>query len=233
MSVLTRMRSPMVTLTRSVVGYWEMNAASGNEPDSSGNGYTMVDNNTVASGAGVVGNCRVFTSPDFFALASGSATAFDPTGSFTVRARANFTDISARRGIFSKSNSTGNMREWTLAYSSSSSKIEFVCSSNGSSFPTAVASLATIVTGTWYDIFAGWDAALKRFWITTDLEPIIYTTSDFAGPVFAGTADLVIGAENSGAASRMAGSIDTVGFWMRRLSLAEMKKWHGARSYPS
>ena len=42
-------------------GYWKMDEASGNRTDSSGNGYTLTDVNTVTSdSAGVVGTCATF-----------------------------------------------------------------------------------------------------------------------------------------------------------------------------
>lgn len=225
-------RSPNLCIIRSAVGYWEMDATTGNETDATGLGHTLVDNGTVTSGAGVVGSARVFNGTNqFFSIASGSATDFDPTlGSFTVRARVNAVTLgAASHAIFSKSDTAGNQREWLLTYLSTNIW-QFSASSGGTALVNAT-STVTPATATWFDLFGGYDAATNRIWISVDGEPPVYTNLN--GGIFVGTAALIVGATAAGASNRWTGSIDTVGYWSRTLRFHEIRKLHEARTYAS
>ena len=56
-----RKRRPLIALSTNLVAYYRLTEASGSRADSSGNGYTLTDNNTVGSRAGKVGaNAALF-----------------------------------------------------------------------------------------------------------------------------------------------------------------------------
>jgi len=70
-------------------GYWELNA-SGNRPDSSGNGNTLTDNNTVGASTGDYwyfgGNTSVFVSSnnEWLSITDASQTGLEMNGTYTV-----------------------------------------------------------------------------------------------------------------------------------------------------
>jgi hypothetical protein len=231
-------QSPNLCLLRGLKGYWTLEEASGNRTDSSGNGRTLTANGTggVVSGAGLFGNAAVFASASskFLSLASGSATDFDPTaGDFTITAWAKPTILAATKTVFAKSNTTGNQREWELDYNSAATAWRMNVSSAGTSF-SAVTDVNTFtVTGIWDFLAAGVDRGRGVVWLSVNAGPII--TAAYNNDVFVGSADLTIGAANSGGAQRFDGSIDEVGYWARKLSHRELRYLYEGgrgRTYP-
>lgn len=218
-----------LSVWRGCLAYYELDATTGNETDATGNGHTLTQNNTVTSGAGVIGSARVFNgTTQFFSIASGSATDFNFTSSFSLRARVNASALTTERDILSKYLTTGNQRAFVISLSSSQT---FRCtvSANGTATTAVDVPGVTVATGTWYDYFGGYDAARGVIWVSLDGGPI--TTAAFTGPVFVSTADLNIGSVNNGTFGRFAGSIDTVGIWSRKLHWDEIRFLHKLKTY--
>lgn len=77
-------------ITSGLVGYWKLDEASGSRADSSGNGNTLTDNNTVASVAQdywkTGENSADFErgNTEYLSIADGSQTGLDLTGEFTL-----------------------------------------------------------------------------------------------------------------------------------------------------
>lgn len=215
--------SPRISLRKGLVADWELDEASGNMVDSSGNGHTMTASGSPVSGTGYIGNARALlaASSQFGFIDAASATDFDPgANSFSIQARVFPTILGAAvRGIFSKNNATGNQREWSLFYTNTGFW-RFSASSGGTANQT-VTSLTTPVISGWTDLFAGYDAVENVIWIYVPGSPLV--RSSFNGGVFAGTARLVLGADNAGAASLWTGSIDTVRYWSRKLTWPEIR----------
>jgi len=65
-----------------LVAYWNMDEASGNRADSSGNGHTLVDTNTVTSRAGINGLAAEFTDGNDEKLTIADHADFDITAGF-------------------------------------------------------------------------------------------------------------------------------------------------------
>ena len=70
-------RRPTNSWKRGLVAYWRLDETSGSRLDSSGNGHTLTDNNTVTSGAGKVGTAAVFTRASSERLSRADQPAFE------------------------------------------------------------------------------------------------------------------------------------------------------------
>ncbi len=221
---------PRINPSNGCTAYWELDEASGDMLDATGNGHTITASGSPVSGAGYIGPGRAFlaASSQFGYIASGDATAFDPAGSFTIRARVFPTILGGvEKDIFTKNNNT-SQREWYLFYNSTNIW-RFSVSLNNTASVVVSSTLTPAISG-WTDIFAGFDISLGKIWITANGEPLVLNT--FVGPISASTTALAIAASTGGTTGRFTGVIDTVGYWNRRLTWDEIRYLDRSTVYP-
>lgn len=76
-----------MALTDNIVAAWNFNESSGNAADSSGNGWTLTNNNTVGYVAGLIGNAADFganPSNKYLSAASGLGVTMGAGGAYSV-----------------------------------------------------------------------------------------------------------------------------------------------------
>jgi len=222
-------RSSCLNIIRSALAYWEFDETSGDAADSTGNGLTLIATGAPTSGAGIVGNCRVLNgTSQYFSIASGGATSLNPAGSFTLRLRIKGSGSMSNKELMGKDQSGAGLGGYILETNGTSPQLGV--SSNGSAHTNLTYSGLTMVSGTWYDIFAGWDKAAGKLWMSVDAAPI--QTVAFTAGAFACSSPFTVGVWGNLSTGKFPGSIDTAGIFGRKLSFREIRLLHQARSYP-
>lgn len=144
-------------LTTGLQAYWKLDEASGTRADSSGNGNTLTDNNTVASVAQSYWNTE--TSADFetsnseyLSITDGAQTGLDLTSGFSFACWIKLESLTpTRQVIISKHNavSAGYLFEYATA--------GFRLYVNS----TPIQGATTPVAGKWYHVACTWDSTTK------------------------------------------------------------------------
>jgi hypothetical protein len=229
-----RVAVPRLALPTGVVGAWRMEETSGDRTDSTGNGYTLTDVNTVTSGTGILGNAASFASAssERFSIAAVGAGAFNPTGNFAIWAWVNPSSLAVEKAVMGKFHTTAQ-RGWALIRSNSSALWRFILSADGTNVTNLDFAGFTPQTSAWQFLAAQYDLGAGRMYLSVNLQP--WQSATHTGGVHASTADFNIGAYVSGGASRFDGLIDEAGFASRMLSTREWRRvYQGGvgRAYP-
>ena len=124
--------------------------------------------------------------------------------------------------LISKWTTTGNQREYKLAYISASDRFRFDVSNDGTAAVTIAANTLGIpATATWYFVVAWHDPTANT--INIQVNNGAADSAAHATGVFNSTASVILGATGV-FAELMDGRVDEVGFWKRTLTTAE-KTW--------
>lgn len=205
-----------MALTDDLISYWELNEASGNAIDAHGSN-DLTDNNTVGSAAGKINNARSFVSANTEFL-SRATNADLETGDidFTFSAWVNISDKSTFRGFITKQQAD---IEYILRYDSSTDRLAFYVSSDGSGFTSVSANnFGSPSTSTWYFVTCWHDAAANT--INIQVNNGTPNSASHSTGVKVGTNGFAIGGRASGG-ELWDGLIDQVGFWKRKLTDGE------------
>lgn len=209
------------SLLTSLVSYWKLDEAStGVAPvtriDSvTSTGNDLTDNNTTASGVGIIGNClapiklnaETLSRADNASLRIGAG---DGTFSFWLQINV----LGAFQGILSKDDGGAN-REYGF-YTDASNVLQwFVNTASG--IQTRSSTAGALAINTWYFVVGWHDFTAHTISIQVN-DGAINTLGVNAGGVLTSTATFILAAE---AATRFDGLIDEVGFWKRVLTAAE------------
>lgn len=221
-------------LTPGAVAYWRFEEATGNALDSSGNGRTLTENGTLASGTGVVDDCRVYdksVETDYFSRSADSAFGF--SGDFTVTAWVQF-DIGPPdtddMSVISMGDFTGANFSWLIELDSgvSDDLISFYWSTDGTFNPGNVVQFTVTggVTDTvWYFIVVRRTGSTLHISATDISDGSVATdaTGTVSGALFYdGTDQLRVGDLEGSDIHDMNGLIDEMGVWSRYLSDCEV-----------
>lgn len=216
-----------MALTDSLVAFWRLDEASGNRADSSGNGYTLTDVNTVASRAGLIG-----TAADFVAASSQALTTTNATVCGTIVGASSWTltmwlnpdlDDVARQpagtfdggftGLICTRNYTGGGDTYTSA--------QFW---NDAGSPLIQNPSVACPVGAW-TFFACWvDTAAGKFYARTNATA---TAGGSLSGTYSANAQFALGYRGNGG-SRWDGGVDMVGLWSRALSSTELDTLHAS-----
>lgn len=211
-------------------GYWKMDEASGNRADSTANGLTLTDNNTVTSAAGLISNEATFLTANQESLSHVHDALLAPTGSFTL---AGWFHIDAATGVtqilVDKSDpTTGGFR---LARSNAGN-IQFSITGGGQQTLLNVASLFPLSTRilivAWFDASAG----TLNFQVNNGT---IQSSATAVTPAYDNTIAFRIGCNSNGTASCITGGADEVALWGRALIAAERTAFYNGalgRTHP-
>ena len=218
-------------LTDGLVGWWKMDETSGNRVDSSGNGNTLTDNNTVTSNPGKYGNAGQFTAANSEYLSIASNSTFE-TGDvdFTVSSWVYF-DSMGRTAIINKDGNSAGKREFLVMYDTGVSRFVFVLFHNGgNTFSTVNASnFGAATTGTWYFVVARYDSVKKVMYISINGGAENSASTVGTTPIVTSQA-LKIGYPPY--AAYMDGRIDEVRFYKRLLSSTEISQLYESAPGP-
>jgi len=206
-----------------LVSYWAMEQTSGNRTDSN-LATTLIDNNSVTYGSGIIRNGAQF------ALASSQylSTVTDDTALFsfgdtdyTIAAWVNLDSIATSQTIVSKY-SSDTVRDYFLQYATSASDFfRFIVYDGTTTTIGTVSSAAGINTGSWYFVVAYHDATNNLVGIS--INGATPTTAATTGTAASTASLFYAGGRQGGAALQyMDGRTDEVGVWRRVLSNAEI-----------
>lgn len=204
-----------------IKGWWELNEEAGVRADSSGNGNTLQDNNTVLFGAGVIGNAADFEldTSEYLSITDALQTGLDITGEITICAWVKMESITSTHIVVSKYDGSDNQRAYSVDVRSTG--LTFILSPNGTN-GTSATSIDTFDLATWYHL----TATLNQ---TTDLmqiyinglangDAVSYTTD-----IYDNTKKFIIGAsEYTEVTGFFDGLIDEVIVWNKCLTAAEV-----------
>jgi Concanavalin A-like lectin/glucanases superfamily len=220
-----------MSLTTSMVSYWQLEEASGTRVDSFGSN-NLTDHNGTGQAAGIIGNAASFTAASTQYLSKTSNSSLQLGGTdFTIMAWVRITDKSTTRAFLSKWNLDISSVEYILEYDQSVDQFLFATSPNGSSGDVLLhaATFGSPSVNTWYQIFAWFDSVGGNMFISVN-----NGSADTAAQslVFTGTADLQLSAQFfSGSQVQLwQGQIDEVSIWKRVLTSAERTQlWNGGQ----
>ena len=209
-------------LTTSLVGYWNLNEASGNALDSHSNALHLTDNNTV----GASGSSRDFEvdNTEYFNLGGDNANLSGGTGvSLAFSALVQLESKGANRTILSKYVAGAGNREYLLYFDNAADRFRFLVSNDGTATASLSANnLGSPSTATPYFVIAWHDATADTINIqinngTTDSAAHSTNIHD------SGT-DFCIGAA-AGGVSTFDGLISKVGVWRNRILTSDEKTY--------
>lgn len=202
-------------------GWWKLNESSGDRADSSGNGITLTDNNTVASSTDAKEGGR---SADFETANSESLTAADPaaldiTGAMTIAFWYKPENVTVDQFLVSKYNETGNQVAYWVQLLSTA-KIRFGVSDGASD---TVDSATSLVAGTWYHIACIYNPSTHIRIVINGVQDAENTTTINA-TIQNTTAEFAIGTGTVGGArsSFADGLIDDVVIWNTNVAVADI-----------
>lgn len=212
--------------TTSLGGHWKLNEASGNAADSSGNGTTLTNNNTVTFSAAKLGNGGNFTaaSSQSFSVADNNFISTSPDISFSVQAWAKVTDKSASRFVVDKSWSEGSFGEFVIYYSNG--RDAWVASAANGNIDLTDLTVGSPSTSTLYHLVLTYDAATDTasFYVNAGTP----RTATWAGGNSSSTGGFRIGGY---AGNFFNGQIDDVAIWPNRvLSASEVAELFAANA---
>jgi hypothetical protein len=203
------------TLYTGLVSYWKMDEASGTRSDSVGTNH-LTDNNTVTSGAGILGTAGTYVAGngEFLSVADNPTISFaDNDFSFSVWAR--MATKTVNRPFMVKHSGVGNF-EYAIRYTQFNDRITCVLNT------TVVADtvLGSPVLDTWYLCVGVHDTTADqvRFYINAGTP----TTVALVGGTVDSTGPLLFGRDSNISSVYQDGMIDDAAIWNRVLTAAEI-----------
>lgn len=215
-----------MALTDSLISYYKMDAASGNESDSHGSN-TATDNNTCGSTTGKLNNCRTFNGSDeYFSL--GDPASLRPTGSMTI----SFWLYPTADGAVISKQGFAEARGPHVSFSGinfSERDVRFAISSDGFDIITRDSANGVITKDAWNHVVCVYD--------TSGPSMTIYINGSAQNGGLSGTipsSQHTSNGENWNFGRRPAGDsygnqrLDEIGFWSRALSSTEVSELYNS-----
>lgn len=131
-------------------GVWHLPESSGTRLDSTSNNNDLSDTGSVPGATGKINGANDFesSSTQYLNIADASQTGLDPTGNLTIEGWINAETASVTQVIAAKDGSAGN-QGYVLRYSSSN-RLTFIVSNDGTASTTLNGTTTTLTSGTWY-----------------------------------------------------------------------------------
>lgn len=176
-------------ITSGLVGYWKLGEASGSRADSSGNGNTLTDNNTVLANSldywKTGENSADFesTNSEYLSISNASQVGLGITGSFTM---AFWVKLESTAGTFDIMGKWGSNLGYGIRKNAAGTIFQLEVDAGSTNF-----SNSTLVVGKWYHIVIVFDSVndLQLIYINGNLDNSVAQT----GTVSASVADFRIG----------------------------------------
>lgn len=211
-----------MSLSTNLVAYWKFDESSGNASDSSGNGNTLTNNNTVTYTTGKINNCATFGSSDtdkYFQV--NSALSATSGGAYSVSMWVNINTDPASNSYFIYDVDNTNIRLviWYLD-SSGTKTLRFYDSGTSMDYNTA------LTVGTWYHIVITRSAS-KAMTLYLNGSSV---ASGFTGGSSANALNRTVlgGASDSQTSANALCKIDETGAWSRALSSTEVTQLYNS-----
>ncbi len=227
------------SLLTDLVAWWTMDEASGNRADSSGNGYTLTDNNTVGASSGEkVRQCADFEASNSEYLSRGAAEAvFTPTNltvAMWFNAESDFDGYIATvsNGGSSAANCWQLVRNTAAGHPSPYAGFRLAVSDGSTTTNCDEEDGNGQNTGQWYCIMFTVDT--DNDLISLYINNVLENTAAFTGTINSATGPLRLGRRDT-AAAYADGKMDEVAIWSRVLTAAERALYYnhgGGRGYP-
>lgn len=207
-------------LLTGLTAYWKMDESTGaNRADSSGNGYTLTDVGTLASGTGIINNAISNTADNTKYLSRAIESAFLPgAGSFTCTGWFRTTDNTVDQWIISVGSGTAAANSWVVLYSNGDAQhLKGAISQNGTN-NLEKRSEAAIANNTWY-FFAFWfDPAATSIYFQVNNGTIYSATNATFSAVYDSVRPLIVGCTDPlNGYGPLKGLVDEVGWWKGRI----------------
>jgi hypothetical protein len=208
------------SLLSGLSAFWKLE----NVNDSSPNGYTLTNNNTVTFPAGKVGNGASLgaASNQWLSRASNANLQATPTQSLSVSCWVRHTTLQSLCGAVNKGSPAGGAgtnEGWGLEFiGSATNKWRFILRNATDTSSFSISSTVVCTTATWYHLAAWWDSVGKVIGISVNGETPVTVSYPTGG--YADNKDLNIGYW-VGSGVRTNGNIDAVGIWTRVITASE------------
>jgi hypothetical protein len=218
-----------VPLTDSLISYWKMDEASGNEPDAHGSN-TLTDNNTVGSAAGKINTGRDFNGTDEYLshasdLLSGATACSVQAWVYSSRASLVFRPDNVF--YVGDNGATGDIVAIDFEGDGSGAKFRFIKTEGFGGTYAKADNFASVAT--WYHLVGTVSTAgVTTLYVNGVAQA---TTGSLTNGAMSSTASTTIGCRNDlTGASFWQGTIDEVAIWSRELSAAEVTELYGGGS---
>lgn len=211
------------TLNNGLVAHWAMEQPTGTRLDSepTGTPQDLTDNNTVGQVGGIQGNAAFFQAinSEFLSHAD-SADLSVGNIDFTITAWFKFSTLATSQSIVSHYNAAGNLRAWDVRWDSTSGRLQWIVSNNGTTLTTReLTAFGSPSTNVWLFIYCTHDSTADT--ISASINDGVVNSSAHATGVLNSSAIFTIGA-NDNTSRFFDGAIDEVSFWKRLLTTAEI-----------
>lgn len=210
-----------------LAAWFSMDQASGGEIDSHTSGVTLDDETTnPGSGAGVVGNCRIFTAAvsDRLVCADNATMSLSTDTAFTWCGFAKMATVSTQQLLAKWDTVSGASIEYELRYVDGGGLRLFV----GNNTTSANVIEPTIWSAdTWYFVCAQHDPVANTLGVS--INDGAFTTAAWSGGTFDGTASFKF-CGNIGGAGYWNGSLDNWSFHKKVLTAAQITWLYNAGS---
>lgn len=216
-------------LQQSLISYWKTNEVSnGSVPvtriDSvAATGNDLTDNNTVASGAGIVGNAASFIAVNTESLSRADNASLRVAGSFTIGVWINTTTVAPANHAILGRDAGGVNREYFLLLSASAPT--FRIWNAAGSLKILSSSLVIVSINTWYYLVAWYDAVADTMNIQIN-DGTVESLGSIGGLFASAATPFTVGA--FAGSGFWDGLIDEVGFWKRVLTAGERTSLYNA-----
>lgn len=220
---------PDNTFLTGLYAYYELDEASGNALDASGNGHDLSQIGIIGSAAGKINTARVWSGglSGPFLFDSSSTTTFQPGSSHL------FVSCWIKSAVTNYNYDAGIAGKFVLPHASwllfrqsdtDGSQLRFVCTQDGHSI--GATAIGPVLNDTnWHFVVGGWDGTNLKI----SVDGGEFSTTAFTGPIFGdGTGTFQIGAE--AASNTWNGLIDEVAIWIGRndLTISEVQQLYNS-----
>lgn len=222
-----------VELLTDLKGYWKLDESSGNAADASGNGNTLVNQNTTPFVAAKLNNGADFErgSSQNFGITDASQTGLDFTGDFTLSFWWKPESL-VEGGFIEKDSGSGSNREYGLGFNGVTTVNLTIPGSDGNPPAGGPATWTqTFVVTTWYHVLVTYTISSGNGELFINGSSLGTDTTG-ATAINSGTAPFEIGG-NGTISGYNDGVMDEVGAWARKLNADEIAALYGSGTPPS
>lgn len=224
-----------MALTDGLISYWKMDESSAGagavtRNDSHGTNH-LTDNNTTASGTGILNNgadLEASNSEYFNRAAQTWGVANEWSWSLWVKPES---FAGNPRVLFLSSGTSGSSFYNNVTFGFSTGGVIFLNTYNSTGGAIKETTYGTFSTATWYHICFTWDGTNLKLYVNGSEVTLTYVTNN-SGTMTDTSRAWFIGATNAGTAP-YDGLLDEVGVWSRAVTSGEVTTLYGAGTPPA
>lgn len=215
------------SLNTSLISYWKLDEISGTRADSVG-ANNLGDNNLVTQAVGKLGNAGHFasSSSQYLSIADNASLSTGNTD-FTISLWVYLDTKGASEVFVSKYSSVAPVGEYAIYYDPTTDRFIFSTFRSGVQYDAVANSLGSPATGTWYFLVATHSSSANTNTLRIN---DTYTNTVTSVEHSDSTAPFEIGRFITRTDFYTNGRIDSVGFWKRTLTAAEITQLYSSGS---